>query len=746
MIFASPSPAQKDPVIKEIKVTGNKKVPSAKIIKAIQSRVGEQYRPEKISKDIEKIYALESFSNIAIDLTEVEGGVRLTFIVEEKPLISRIDFKGNKEFSNAKLSKKIELKKGEFFDKYTLQEDTTKLINFYKEEGYGDVQVESYSSKEKEENEMVVTFFITEGNKIVVDEVNLIGVTSLSRKKVRKLVKVKRKRYYKAETLQKSLDEVKEFYKRNGFLKVSIKEPLVVYNRERTKIFITVFIYEGLRYKLKEIDFEGNRELPKPELMKGLSFQPGEIFDNEKFKEFLSYIQERYAEKGYLRLALDSHYDYDDERELVKVTISVEENQVVYINKVILEGNYRTRDYVIRREFLIHEGDPFNIKKIRQTQMAIFRLGFFSDIQIQIDDLGPSLADLIFEVEEQKTGIASLGAGYSYQDGIVGTVQVSETNLFGRGQRLSLLWEFGKRRTSYQISFDEPWIFNKPYSFGASIYNTLRDEEYALEGGGTVWTENLRRGGSIKLGKYFRRIYHIYMTYTLEQGELDVPLWAQEKDAYLKEEAEKGLNTTSSLTGTMVMDTRDNIFDPSRGSYYSLSVQYAGGLLGGEDVVIKGRTSSSWHIPVIWRFVLSSQLRLGAIAGFGLARVPTVERFFIGGADTVRGYDYRTQIGSYEGGNLMMVGNVEYKFPIAREKMRTILQGAFFFDIGGTWREFKDFRLSRGTGENDLRASVGFGIRFHTPAFPIRLDWAYGLDHKEEEEKSQWHFTIGQVF
>jgi outer membrane protein insertion porin family len=197
----------------------------------------------------------------------------------------------------------------------------------------------------------------------------------------------------------------------------------------------------------------------------------------------------------------------------------------------------------------------------------------------------------------------------------------------------------------------------------------------------------------------------------------------------------------------IVYDTRDYIFDPSRGSRQLLNLQIAGGPLGGNVNFIKGVAKSSWFFPTFWKFVLSFNLNAGVIGSYGgQASVPIYEKFYVGGADTVRGYKYRTEIGPTDGGEFMTVLNIEYKFPLVADKGRTILQGAFFYDIGGTWAKPEDIKFALGTGENNFRSGVGFGIRFATPVFPLRLDWGYGLNHKEGDTLQQFYFTIGNVF
>ena len=215
----------------------------------------------------------------------------------------------------------------------------------------------------------------------------------------------------------------------------------------------------------------------------------------------------------------------------------------------------------------------------------------------------------------------------------------------------------------------------------------------------------------------------------------------------MQDESDKGVQDTSSITLTLYRDTRDNIYYTKRGNFEKIAIKKAGTILGGNNDFIKVLTNGSIFFPLFWEFVLAFNVDLGFVKEIDNSiNVPIYERFFIGGADSVRGYDYRGDIGPDEGGNYRMVYNIEYKFPIVREKKQTILQGVFFFDLGGAWSKKRDVKFKIGEDEDKMKRGFGFGIRFTTPVFPIRLDWGYGLDKEEGEKPSQFYFTIGQLF
>ena len=715
--------------IREIEITGNKNVQTKKILKALGIKKGDEYSEEKVSEGLQNIYELGFFEDITIEVFEVEEGVNVTYIVIEKPLIKRIEFKGNKEFSDGKLEREIESEEEESFDNRKMQEDTEKIATLYKEKGYANVKVEPYTTEDEKSGMVIMTFFITEGKQIRIGKVNLIGVEAFNTKKIKKKMETKKKKFFKQGLLDEDLRTIEAYYRDKGFLKVHLGTPIVTHDEEKAEIFVTLFVYEGLKYTVGDIQFQDNYAVTTEDLEKDLEVKRGEIFSQAKFERSLFNIHERYAEKGYILMRSDPEYFTDDEKKAVNLLISINEQGMVYIDRIYVEGNVITKDYVIKREFLVKEGNPFNVKKIRRTQEKLYNLGFFSDIVIEIGETGdPYKANLICEVTEQRTGLLSMGAGYSSQDGLLGTFQITQSNFLGRGQRIDLMLEFGKKKTNYQISFTEPWFLGKHVLFGISVYDTDRDRDYYRE---------MRTGGSIRIGPHLTDILSLRFTYTYERVKVYDALadWVEDRK-----------DDSSSFTTYLIRDSRDNIFDASRGSRNSISLQVSGGILGGDTDFVKTFTSNSWFFPTFWRFVLAVQLRYGIVSSFPPSTgVPIYERFYVGGADSVRGYDYRGEIGPSEGGVTMFVSNVEYKFPIVREKRSTILQGAIFIDMGGSWRK-RDVNFTIGSRENQLKVGIGAGIRFQTPFFPVRLDWGYGLNHKPGEDKSQWYFTMGQSF
>ncbi|MFC2091152.1 outer membrane protein assembly factor BamA [Elusimicrobiota bacterium] len=724
--------------IVQVVIEGNKKVPDKDIIKNMVLKKGSQYDPVKAGEDLSSIYDMGMFDDVSVLMDDVSSGtIRVIYRVEEKPVIKSIEFKGNQQIKSKKLAKKIELKKKEFFDEFMMEDDIIILGEFYKKEGFAECSVEAYSTPHEEDNTISVTFYVNEGNKIKIKEIKLVGIVQEKYKKVRKKIKSKKGKVYKKDLLDEDKQEVISHYKNSGYLNVELEGPVITYDPEHKYMYVTFFVEEGNKYYINEMTFSGNMQLPFEELIKAVRIKKDDIYSEKDLETAMFMIRELYGTDGYIKMSVLPHFYYDDINHKVNIDFEILEGPKVYVQNIYVDGNYVTRDYVIEREFKLKEGDPFNLNKVRATQAQIYKLGFFSDVQVEMLPTGfADKTDLVFIVEEQKTGMASVGAGYSSVDKLVGTLRVSQENLFGRGQKLAAMWEFGTgdtKKQNYRIDFTEPYMFNTPTPFGLSVYNTSRrrfvgDFDYREQ----------RSGGSVTVGRHLTDDFTGYMKYSLEQIKI------HEVSSAIEDDVDEGDDTTSSVTPSIIYDTRDYPFDPSKGYYLKASNQIAGGILGGDRDFIKFEFQGTYFQPIFWRVVGVLNFISGAVSKYSDSKdVPIYERFNVGGAESIRGYDY-WEIGPPEGGRYKNVVNFEIKFPIVSEKRQTILQGAFFYDIGSAWKDASDIILKSGLEEDKLKRGYGFGIRFKTQAFPIRLDWGYGVDKHPKD--SQWYFTLGDIF
>jgi outer membrane protein insertion porin family len=371
-------------------------------------------------------------------------------------------------------------------------------------------------------------------------------------------------------------------------------------------------------------------------------------------------------------------------------------------------------------------------------------LGFIDDVQLDIQNpIGPDKADLTFDVVEGKPGMLTAGAGFSSLDGLLGTLSLQHLNLFGRAQRASVQWSFGSRVQDYNLSWTTLWTRNKPISLGFDVFNTRRISPF--EGSTSGYTSR-RVGGGVRVGPRFADDkYKLSFSYTLQKIQV-----ANIQTQFLDRLSE-GTSVQSSLSAEFARDTRDNIWDPARGARDGFGLTLTGGPLQGDIHLLKPYIFDSIHYTLAsigdYPLVLSASNRASYVTQFAESKeVPIFERFYVGGQESLRGYTYSGEVGYPEGGKVYDVFNLELGFPLARERRKTIVKLVTFFDAGGAWDAARSMRLRVGQDERDIKTDVGFGIRFVTPAFPIRLDWGYGFNHRPGEQNYQINFGIGSLF
>jgi outer membrane protein insertion porin family len=445
----------------------------------------------------------------------------------------------------------------------------------------------------------------------------------------------------------------------------------------------------------------------------------------------------------------------------------IRENQISYIHRIDIRGNTITKDVVIRREISVKPGQVFNGLKVRRSRQRLYNTGFFDQVVIDpIDTDIPGEKDVMIQVHEKKTGEFLFGVGYSSIDDFIGFAEIGLGNfdLFnppyfqGGGQKIRLRGEFGNKRSNYEISFTEPWLFGIPLSFGVDLYTRSR-----------YWSEydEKRTGGDLRLRKRLTGFAEAGLIYRLEQVDIsDI-----DSDAYWAIQSERGKNWISSITPSLTRDSRDNNYIPTGGMRNSISCKIAGGVLGGDKNFIKTRFNNSFYLsisnlfrgdeprPMMGRDPSAAGHVLGFRFDMGTEQtyedtdiVPVYERFYLGGANTIRGFRYR-EVGPHDendepiGGDSMVMGSVEYTFPIV-----SVIRGAFFFDIGNVWSD-KDWKQDDQVFSNNwwksLNSGAGIGLRLYLPIGPIKLDYGWPLRYAEDgwnDTGGRFHFNIGYAF
>ncbi|MBI3548962.1 MAG: outer membrane protein assembly factor BamA [Elusimicrobia bacterium] len=750
--------------IGDIAVKGNKHVTYNVIRSQIKARKGDLYERADLDKDIQTLVGMGNFERVAADLTampekevpenllEQAGSTiaaRITFLVEEKPQLRKIRFSGQKKLSKGKLSDAMSLKEKDPLDHSKLRQDTDKMLDLYHEKGHIGAAIDPVVSVDSATATADITFNVQEGPRTLITLVHLPGLAAFKAKKVRKQMTNGQTGFWSKKTFQeKKLDEdrrkIEALYKKNGYLDFEVKSTTWTFSDDKSSVTLTLDLSEGRQYRFGETSFSGNEVFASSSLAKALEYKRGKIFDQEKFEISIRNIQQDYyAEKGYLRAQPTPEKTYNEKTGQMDVRFNIVENSIVYIDHIDVEGNKATKTHVLRREIVLKSGKPFQTSKLRKSEEKIRNLGFIDDIQYDFQSpQDPNKVDVTFEVTEGKPGVLTAGAGFSSLDGLIGTLSLQHMNLFGRAQRASIAWQFGARVQDYSLSWRTPWIGDSPTGLGLSLFNTRRLSPY--QNSTSAFTTR-RLGGSINLGPRFEDDkYLLDFTYTFQKIGID-NIQGQFT------ELTPGTSISSTLSVELARDTRDFVWDPSAGTRNSIGMAITGGPLFGDIHFWKPFIANSAHFTLAragdWPLVLSASNRGAYVTQFGETKeVPVFDRFFLGGQDTLRGYSPNGQVGFPGGGKIYDVANIELGFPLARERKKTIVKFVTFFDAGAAWDNMKAVNWRVGSYQSNIKTDVGFGIRFVTPAFPIRLDYGYGLNHRPGERLYEINFGIGNLF
>ena len=755
--------------IEKIKVVGNVRISTQSILFRIHSQEGEELDLDKISKDIMRLWNLKVFSDIKVDLEDGKNGKIVIFAVKERPIVKDYNFIGNHAVGpNAlrdKLKEKgINLRPNTQLDYEEISRIKQAIIDIYKEKGYQYTQVE-HSYESVGNNVIDLTFTIKEGSKVHVYKIDFTGNKVFSDRKLRKKMK-KLKEHgwfswisatdtYSEKKYEEAIENVKKFYWKHGYKDVYIGQPIIEVkdfttekqkkkNIERAKrnkkikqdlrMYITIPIHEGQQYFIGHVSFVGNKILPDTYLAKKWELKEGEPYNVDKINEFVKDISDIYNNFGYLQFTMEKITKVRDGN-IVDLTFKINEGKQFVLNKLEFRGNDVTRDKVLRREFLIPEGSVFRIEAFKNSLLKINQLGFFdisqSEPQIKLVP-GENKVDVVVQGQESGVNEINFGGGYSEFSGFFLQTSYSTKNFLGRGEQLSASATMGKNITYYNILFSEPWIFDYPHSFTVNLFNSE-----------TQYYNFSRKAKGFSLNFGFRLstflIYSIGYKYEL----VDVPGSSLSENSIFKPISGR---LTSSIIQSLTYNRLNNPFMPTEGERYTLSFEYAGWELGGDNFKYTVGLRLTQLIKVYKKTFFTVNIRSSYQKGLEGNVIPYYDRYFIGGVNTVRGYDYR-RIAPLDpdtnqpiGGTKMFVANLEYVLPVENR-----FQFAIFFDMGGVWTEDQSWF----SNEYKLKRSWGFEARFNLPVFqlPMRIIYGFPLDEVYGQDKAgNIEFTIGTIF
>jgi outer membrane protein insertion porin family len=741
-----------DQTITGIEIKGNSSISTNTILSKLKSRVGTNYNDNVISDDMKRLYLLGYFSDIKIDTEKYNSGLKLVISVTERPIVEKISFTGTKRLgmSDEKLKETLKSKETQYLDYTDLADDVVSMKKLYEKKGFTQVQIEHSVDVDQATNKARIQFKVAEGKKKRIRMIYVEGNQKISDARILKVIKTKRAWLFnsgilKEDVLEEDIERVKAYYQRQGYMDVGVEKELKTDPRGRFW-YITIKIQEGKKYLVGGVSIQGNKDIPESDLRPKIKASlPGNVFSQDALKDDVMAVQGVYFDRGYIAAKVLDTTSLNNTTGNIDIVLSIEENEIFYVNKVKIQGNVKTKDVVIRREMRLKPGDRFDGDKLRRSKERLQNLGYFEEISYDTADSSEAnKKDLIVDVKESKTGAFSFGGGYSSVDQLVGFVEIEQKNFdwknwpyfTGAGQDLKLRATMGSISQAYDLSFTEPWLFDYPVSFGFDLYKHTHDRDSDV---GYGYNEDIT-GGDLRLGKELSEYVRSSLTYrydTIKISDVDVTASQDLRD-------EVGTNVESSMEFGLNYDSRDNVFDPTRGDVLGGSVTVAGGPFAGDRDFWKYYGNAS-HYFSMGKTVFDLRGRVGLADSYGDSiKVPIDSRLFAGGAYTIRGYRER-KIGPVDavtgdplGGLSMLVGNIECTYPLA-----SFFKLATFYDIGNVWPKVGDI------GSGGYKAGTGVGFRLKTPIGPVLLDYGIPLNKESGETKrgnGRFHFSMSHGF
>ncbi len=731
---------QEQALVKQIDIRGSRKIDEATIRFKLRTKVGDPFSLEKTREDVKGLYRLGFYDDVAVDAEVFEGGLKVTFILTEKPTIREVKIRGNKQIATDKIKEKLALTEGGVYNPQAVSSNAERVRLFYEEEGYYQAKVVPQVAKVAE-GDVAVTLQIDEGRKFEISSVRILGAKGVDERDIKERLGTKELFLFffygtlKRDELQRDLDRVRAFYLDNGYLDVKVGEPEIRVVEAKQKLEVTIRVEEGPQYRVGEVKVAGNTVFATDDLLRLLQIAKRGVFSRETLQRDMLVVTDRYSERGYLFADVAPVINTDRVSHIVDVGLDISEGKQVFVERVEISGNTKTRDKVIRREIGLVEGDLYNSRVLARSRQNLSNLGYFEDVKVDTRrGTAEDRVDIDVAVKEKPTGSFSIGAGFSSIDGVLGAGSISQNNFLGLGQRISFSGQLGSNANRFVLRFQDPHILDTETSLDLALYNQrLLFQDF------TGFDQD-SKGGSLTLAR--RLIGELVGSITYKYEEVEIFNVSQ---ALIDDPGNIFIKAGTTITGSvgfgLAMDLRDNRRDPTRGFTGTTSYQLAAKFFGGQNEFNKLTVDLGYYHPLFWRVVGHIRGNLIIAEPFGDKPLPTQERVFLGGTNTVRGFKTytlspRDDRDNRIGGNKAVWFNNELLFPIYEALG---VKGLLFIDAGNVFREGEALSL-------DLRPTAGGGLRVATPFGLVRVEMGFNLDRRAGESSNAVHLTVGTVF
>jgi outer membrane protein insertion porin family len=734
-------------VVRDIRVEGIQRIEAGTVFSYLPIKVGDTATDARVSEAIKALYATGFFTDVRL---ERDGDVLVVF-VDERPAISQIDFIGVKEFEVDQLReglKQVGLAESRIFDRALLERSEQEIKRQYLSRGRYAVQI-STTVTPLDRNRVALTFSVDEGGPAKIREINIIGNQAFSTKELLGLFQLSTPGWltwytkddqYSRQKLSGDLERLRSFYLDRGFLSFQVDSTQVSISPEKTDIFITVNITEGEQYTVSEIALEGNLVVPEEELRKLITLKPGEIFSRERLTESTKRISERLGDDGYAFANVNAAPKVDRDNRKVAFTFLVDPGRRVYVRRINIFGNQRTRDEVIRRELRQLEGAWYSASAISRSRDRLNRLGYFKQVNVETPAV-PGTTDQVdvnFTVEEVPTGALLVGVGFSSSEGLVLSGSISQNNFMGTGNALSLTVNSGDVNTVYALSFTQPFWTVDGVSRGFDLYK--RDIDSTSLDVGSFKTSTL--GGNVRFGVPVTEIDSVFFGLGYEQTDID--LFPDSPLRYRDFVREFGDNVDSyPFTVGWARDSRDSAIFPRSGMLQRANLEVSVPL--GDLEYYRASYAIQYFYPLGRTYSLLLRGEVGYGAGYSGQSLPFFKNFFAGGINSVRGYETaslgpRDALNQSLGGDTVYIASAEVFFPFPGFRDDRSARMSVFVDSGAVYGP------GAITSTEGFRYSVGVGVTWLSPIGPLRFSIAYPLNDSELDQTEPFQFQLGRTF
>ncbi|MBZ7988014.1 outer membrane protein assembly factor BamA [Campylobacter canadensis] len=723
-------------IIKEVEFNGLMHLSSEQALSNSGIKIGDEVDENNINNAVKKLFSYGFFDNISVKFSDS----KLIFDVLEKPFIAKIDIKGVPSNDKKQIQNLINIKKGQAYDEKNIEEAKERISLYYQSRSFYDTVIE-VDNKKLENNALVLEFNINRGEKIVINKINLVGAKKLKYSNFEPVIANKEKEFLgwfwgfndgELKTLELINDplRIKEEYLKKGYLDAQVSNAFLLASMQNYTAQLSYYIKEGNRYKIDDIKINNPLKEVKIDIS-DLKSTKGKYVNSEKVRIDIEYIKKIYQDLGYAFAQVEPKFNKNDDAQTLSLVFDIELGNKYKIKNVIISGNDKSLDKIIRRELYLTEGMQFNKTDLDDSVISLKKTGYFENVNITPSAVSSNELDLLVEVKEQSTGSISGGIGYSTSDGFLVNASVSDRNILGSGLYGGINLERSNKELTGRIFLKNPRIFDSRFALGGSLYSYTHD-----------WLsyEEKSKGFDLDLSRDITRHLGAGIAYNLEQTSLKLY-----ENVFLPEETE-GRKLYSTITPYIYYDSTDDYYLPRRGIFAKLAFSYTG--LGGDAKYQRLSTDfkafygflDNYDIDVILRYRASFKKL------FNTKEVPINSRLYLGGVSSIRGYESSTVSpkGRYScssglctydsGGNISFNNSVEINFPIS-DKLK--LRASIFYDFG---------MIGKKNLSEIKRQSTGISLDWNTPLGPLNFIFSKPIKKKAGDETNVFEFSIGSQF